>query len=258
LGICLFAGFSAWTKQKPDPLGHFMSLKARWIVAPADKTCRHSLYDSEKGYIECNNQILKDDVCVQIPPNKLDYTTSIWCQACGNKLAAHLGIAEYPGIRDIRPVFDAELDLMDDVGFNESQQMLKALRTNQIERGVNLISFGYKHGTPEDEPFSKIYDIRTRTKNPWHQPELRKLTGLNEAVRAYVLSCPRSQQVVEVLTKRAISLKAGTIYIGCHGGKHRSVAIAEAIAESLSAHNAALTLPKQKFPVTVSHRDVNK
>lgn len=107
------------------------------------------------------------------------------------------------------------------------------------EMVTNVLSFGFKHGIPQD--VDMLFDVRFLP-NPHWEPELRPLTGLDEPVRDYVLSKPLAKEFLDRLFalldlvvpafheegKRYL-----TIGIGCTGGNHRSVALAEAVAEYL-------------------------
>lgn len=124
---------------------------------------------------------------------------------------------------------------------------------SQDELHVNLVSFGYKHGLPLD--VDVVLDCRFLP-NPHWVEELRPLTGLDDDVRAYVLGQDVAASFVDrVDDLLAVVLPAqeaqGRSYLsiafGCTGGRHRSVAIAEAVAERLRSHG---------FAPTVSHRDL--
>ena len=117
---------------------------------------------------------------------------------------------------------------------------------------VNVVTFGYKNGSPADADF--VADVRF-LHNPHWVPELRPLTGLDPAVRDYVLASDGALDFVEkysdlladVLARyRAHDKHSVTIAVGCTGGKHRSVAIAEAIAANLR---------ERDLQVRVTHRD---
>jgi len=120
---------------------------------------------------------------------------------------------------------------------------------------VSVVSFGFKYGIPVDTDF--MADMRFLP-NPHWIPELRPRTGLDPEVAEYVLGQPGATEFVE----RWVELMAGVadgylgqgkrfaqVAIGCTGGKHRSVAMAEALAERLQ--DAALT-------VRVLHRDLGR
>jgi UPF0042 nucleotide-binding protein len=106
---------------------------------------------------------------------------------------------------------------------------------------TRIVSFGFKYGTPVDADV--VLDVRFLD-NPYFVPELKDQTGLDEAVARFVLSAPETQEFLRrardllsyVLPKYEREGKSYlTIAIGCTGGRHRSVVIAEALARDLSA-----------------------
>ena len=118
---------------------------------------------------------------------------------------------------------------------------------------VNFLSFGFKRGTPID--CDLIVDVRF-LKNPHFIDELREQDGRDQAVRDYVFSSPDAGEFVRryadllsfLLPKYQFEGKAYlNIGIGCTGGKHRSVAIAEALSK---------TIDQSKCLVSVKHRDI--
>lgn len=120
---------------------------------------------------------------------------------------------------------------------------------------VNILSFGFRHGTPP--AVELLFDVRFLP-NPYFDEILRSGTGLEGPVADYVLKSERGAEFFERLHGFVSYLlpyydaegKAYvTIGVGCTGGRHRSVAVAEAIG----AH-----LRTQGRDVTVSHRDVEK
>jgi UPF0042 nucleotide-binding protein len=121
---------------------------------------------------------------------------------------------------------------------------------------VNLISFGYKHGIPLEADL--VFDVRFM-ENPFYNDELRPLSGLTEEVRRFVLGKPQTQEFLSFLhgflgfalpAYQAEGKARLTIAIGCTGGFHRSIAIAEALAEDLRASG--------KSPVSVWHRELDR
>lgn len=122
---------------------------------------------------------------------------------------------------------------------------------------VTVVSFGFKHGMLN--PADTIFDVRF-LRNPHFEPTLKAKTGQDPAVSAYVFDDPRTN----VLLNKIIDLhqfllpnyhSEGKHYfrigIGCTGGKHRSVAIAERLV---------LELASQMIPnisISVSHRDIH-
>lgn len=124
------------------------------------------------------------------------------------------------------------------------------------ERGmtVNVMSFGFKNGSVPEADL--MFDVRCFP-NPFYIPELKLLTGLDAPVREYILSAPQTVEFIEKLYDMLDFLiplyvvegkKQLTVAIGCTGGKHRSVMI----AESLAAH-----LCERGELVSVIHRDIN-
>ncbi len=104
---------------------------------------------------------------------------------------------------------------------------------------ILLESFGYKHGLPPEADF--VFDVRCLP-NPYWQPRLRPLSGRDRAVREFLQGQPRVREMVGDITaflRRWIprykdSQRAYlTVAIGCTGGQHRSVYVADAVAERL-------------------------
>lgn len=121
---------------------------------------------------------------------------------------------------------------------------------------VRFVSFGFKFGTPVDADL--VLDLRF-LQNPHFVPELRALSGLDSEVRRYVLENDETRGFVE----RAASLleyclprfeREGksyvTVALGCTGGRHRSVALADHLAEILG--------PRVGLVIDVVHRDVDR
>ncbi len=117
---------------------------------------------------------------------------------------------------------------------------------------VHVLSFGFKHGTPRDADM--LLDVRFLP-NPHWVESLRPLTGTDEPVRAYVLGQPETitfLEHVEPLFAMLVPafIREGkhylTLAIGCTGGRHRSVTLAEELAERIGALGV---------DVHVEHRD---
>lgn len=118
---------------------------------------------------------------------------------------------------------------------------------------VHVFSFGFKHGMPVEADL--LIDVRFLP-NPFWDPRMRLLTGADPLVRDFVLDHPMTQQFLEVWTRLLDVVMPGyivegkshvSVAIGCTGGQHRSVAIANATAEHLR---------KGKYHVAVTHRDL--
>ncbi len=136
---------------------------------------------------------------------------------------------------------------------------LDHLFSGKIEEGekdtfvLNIMSFGYKHGVPPEVDW--IIDARF-IPNPFYVPTLKKLTGNNKKVSKYVLKQKIAQEFLEVgcdLLRKLIPnyVREGkyslTLAIGCTGGQHRSVAIANEIHRIFSEEGRRVTL---------EHRDI--
>jgi len=120
---------------------------------------------------------------------------------------------------------------------------------------VSVVSFGYKHGVPID--VDMVFDGRFLP-NPHWVDDLRPLTGRDEPVRDYVLGQPEARDFLDRLDHLFELLipafvREGKSYlriaVGCTGGRHRSVVIAEELARSLRDHG---------LDPTVLHRDVDR
>lgn len=127
----------------------------------------------------------------------------------------------------------------------------KAEQPRMITR---FVSFGFKYGIPVDADV--VFDVRL-LQNPYFVPELRHLAGTHPEVSAYVLGSPEAAELVEKTSALlAFALpryeREGksylTVAIGCTGGRHRSVAVAAALAERLRTATG--------LPIVVFHRDV--
>ena len=104
---------------------------------------------------------------------------------------------------------------------------------------ITVESFGFKHGVPAEADW--VLDVRFLS-NPFYVPALKELTGRNKKVRDYVLSDPKAGKFASRVTGLILDLipsyiKEGkyhlTVAFGCTGGRHRSVVIAETVAERL-------------------------
>lgn len=119
---------------------------------------------------------------------------------------------------------------------------------------INILSFGFKYGTPHDA--SLIMDVRFLA-NPYFVPELKDLNGKSQEIKNYVLNNDEARRFLKKyldLLDYLIPLyeKEGkaylTIAVGCTGGRHRSVTIAEALFKHIKK-------PGRKIIVT--HRDID-
>ena len=122
---------------------------------------------------------------------------------------------------------------------------------------TRVLSFGFKYGIPVDADL--VFDVRFLP-NPHFVPALKPRTGRDPEVARFVLEASETQELLSSLTSLLSSLlpryeREGkallTIAIGCTGGKHRSVAVAEALAARLHE----LLEPARKTSLVVHHRD---
>lgn len=135
------------------------------------------------------------------------------------------------------------------------RETIISLATGGTCRGllhVNVVSFGFKYGIPADADL--VFDVRFLP-NPYYEISLREKTGQDPQVRNYVFCDGTADRYLDRLFAMLDFLipqytREGkavlTIGIGCTGGRHRSVAIAEAVNQHLM---------EQNVPTTVTHRD---
>jgi UPF0042 nucleotide-binding protein len=158
-------------------------------------------------------------------------------------------------LQAIRDDADIVLDTTE-LNVNELRSRLVELFVGPEAEGTMttaVVSFGYKHGIPLDVDL--VLDCRFLP-NPHWVDGLREHTGLDDDVREYVLGRPEAEEFLERLDELLAFLlpayeREGKSYlsvaIGCTGGRHRSVAIAEELARRIRRHG---------FEPTVHHRDV--
>lgn len=150
--------------------------------------------------------------------------------------------------------------VIDTSEFNVHQLKDHVLRIVRGEEGtcplmIDVQSFGFRYGIPLES--SIVLDVRFLP-NPFFVPEMKERSGLEEDVRQFVITNPATREFLERLYPLLEMLVAAnrregkaylTISIGCTGGRHRSVAIAEAVGRHLAG----------SWPsVRVSHRDIEK
>jgi UPF0042 nucleotide-binding protein len=154
-----------------------------------------------------------------------------------------------------------EADLIVDTSNLNVHELRDRLRELFAQQGgdahlqVNVVSFGYKHGLPIDVDL--VFDCRFLP-NPHWVDDLRPLTGLDQDVRDYVLAQPGTTAYLTQLDSLlGLTLpgfeREGKAYlsigVGCTGGRHRSVVVAEELGARLRAHG---------YKAAVHHRDVDR
>jgi UPF0042 nucleotide-binding protein len=178
-------------------------------------------------------------------------------------LAGSDGIAA--GIAEERRILDAVRSEAD-VVLDTSELSLRELRERIFSQlwhvvepdqlSIQLVSFGYKFGIPLDADL--VFDVRF-LQNPYYVPELRRLSGLTDGVRTYVLDQPLARRflaAVHDLLELTIPAYVGegktrlTIAIGCTGGYHRSIVLAQELATWIGE--------REYGPVSVFHRELER
>ena len=124
------------------------------------------------------------------------------------------------------------------------------------ELRIDLVTFGFKYGIPLEADL--VLDVRFLT-NPYWEPDLKPLSGLEEPVREYVLGQPAARRFIELVTElleltapayRAEGKQQLRVALGCTGGYHRSIALAEELATRLRAIDGT--------SVSVFHRELGR
>ena len=155
----------------------------------------------------------------------------------------------------IRNVSDV---LLDTSRFNVHELRAHVIAQWSREQGeqpllLSVMSFGFKNGVPAEADL--VFDARFLP-NPHFVPEFRKKTGQNAKVAAYVKSFPQTQEFLQRTTEMLLFLLPHyvtegksylTVAVGCTGGQHRSVALAEELKKRLSNGG---------YRVKVAHRDM--
>lgn len=167
-------------------------------------------------------------------------------------------------LRDVRGEADLVLDTTR-LNVHELRAKIIASFAEATEAGLRatVVSFGYKYGLPVDADL--VVDCRFLP-NPHWIPELRPLTGRDSEVRDYVLSQPGAHEFLDGYGELLRILVDGyrqegkryvTLAVGCTGGKHRSVAMAEELAARLRAlgHEGP---GAESIEVQVTHRDLGR
>lgn len=140
---------------------------------------------------------------------------------------------------------------------NDLLRELKEIYVSKEEYSINIhvMAFGFKYGMPVDADL--VYDVRCFP-NPFYIEELKHKTGNDKEVQDYVMSFSSAQKFIEKLydmmeflvplydEEGKVSL---TVAIGCTGGKHRSVTMANLLADHLE---------KLNYSVDISYRDIDK
>lgn len=112
---------------------------------------------------------------------------------------------------------------------------------------ITVTSFGYGHGTAPAADI--VLDVRHNLRNPHHDPAMRQKNGLDPDVGEHVLTTPGALRIVDDTIRQVLTGQVAGIAVGCVGGRHRSVALAQEIGNRLAGVGR---------DVDVVHRDVDK
>ncbi len=166
------------------------------------------------------------------------------------------GIAkERSKLTELREAADVVIDSSDLNVHQLGTRILEEFGEDANQLQLQLQSFGFKYGTPSDADM--IFDARFLP-NPHWDESLRELTGNDSKVQNAVMSSDLAQNFISNMKKMLESVFAGyrtenkrfiTIAIGCTGGKHRSVTLANQLADMLSG---------EELRVRVNHRDLGR
>jgi UPF0042 nucleotide-binding protein len=167
------------------------------------------------------------------------------------------GIAEeHRVLESVRAEADVILDTSE-LSLRELRERIFSQLWHVVEPdqlSIQLVSFGYKFGIPLEADL--VFDVRF-LQNPYYVPELRRLSGLTDGVRTYVLDQPLTRRflaTVHEMLQLTIPAYVGegktrlTIAIGCTGGYHRSIALAEELGAWLAEQGYG--------PVSTFHREL--
>ena len=156
---------------------------------------------------------------------------------------------------DLRANADVVIDTSDMSSPGLRSVIEKTFESDVATFQATILSFGFKYGIPVDADF--VFDVRFLA-NPFWEEDLKKLTGLDKKVQDFVLKQDGAEnfsktinELINVTTPGYVreGKKYVTVAIGCTGGKHRSVTIAEKVAQELKSNGAK---------VRVVHRDLGK
>ncbi len=163
--------------------------------------------------------------------------------------------------RELLAPLKAQADYVVDTSLLSTAQLRSRIQELFVQSSgeklvVNCTSFGFKYGMPTDADL--VFDVRCLP-NPFYVPELKELTGLDAPVRDFVMDSQMTEgfltrvfdfldYMLPLYCEQEHKSQLG-IAIGCTGGKHRSVAMTQAIYEHIS---------KAGYLAVVNHRDIQR
>jgi UPF0042 nucleotide-binding protein len=160
-------------------------------------------------------------------------------------------------LEPVRSMADVVIDTSDLNVHQLRDRLIEMFATegNTLAMNTSVVSFGYKHGLPLDVDL--VFDCRFLP-NPYWEASLRDLTGLDSAVHDYVMNSKSAGEFVDRVADllgmllpayRSEGKAYLTIAVGCTGGRHRSVVIAEELAKRVA---------DMGFAPHVVHRDIDR
>lgn len=160
-------------------------------------------------------------------------------------------------LTQVKAAADVVIDTSDLNVHQLRDRVVELFSTDSTARGmrIGVVSFGFKHGVPVDVDL--VFDCRFLP-NPHWDADLRPQSGFDEPVKEYVLGQPETSKFLDKLNGLFELLLPAyvnegksylTIAVGCTGGRHRSVVLAEEVAKLVS---------ELGYDPAVSHRDVDK
>ena len=161
-------------------------------------------------------------------------------------------------LRDVKDKADVIIDTSKYAIKDLREEMARKFGDKEMpekQMAITILSFGFKYGIPVDSDL--VFDVRF-IPNPFYIPELKPFSGNDEPVKNYVMEQTETQTFLQKANDMFEFLipnyqKEGKrqliISIGCTGGRHRSVAIANSIYETLRANN---------HDVYIEHRDIKE
>lgn len=213
------------------------------------------------------------DMLVEIENTKMINTTIMFLDASDEELVSRYketrrthpmamdglvteGIRKERGLlEEIKADTQLVIDTTDMTPRQLREKIMKEFRTKDTKTfRIEMVSFGFKYGLPIDADV--VMDVRFLP-NPHYVDELRPLTGQDKDVYDYVMSFPETEDFYVKFKALIDTILPGykkegktsvTIAIGCTGGQHRSVALAERLGHGLEVD----------YPVNITHRDKDK
>lgn len=213
------------------------------------------------------------DMLIEIENTKMINTTIMFLDASDEELVSRYketrrthpmamdglvteGIRKERGLlEEIKADTQLVIDTTDMTPRQLREKIMKEFRTKDTKTfRIEMVSFGFKYGLPIDADV--VMDVRFLP-NPHYVDELRPLTGQDKDVYDYVMSFPETEDFYGKFKSLIDTILPGykkegktsvTIAIGCTGGQHRSVALAERLGHGLEID----------YPVNITHRDKDK